>query len=384
MPTEAAAATDQTLTARRALEEVCSGKDLDGIAAVYHPDFVDHVNRFEYRGHEGARRSVALYLELFPDLRFVVNEQVSEGDRVASRWTLHGTNRGRSVELRGIVISRFEDGRIIEDWAASDTSELVRQLGVWRTLLLAVRHRRLLFDQGGSSRPQRVSPRRLINGVGRRFGLNRSCPFPNETERVRRIQDKHAGGYDRQMNLFDRILFSGGREWACSQAEGEVLEIAIGTGRNLSFYRPGVELTAIEFSPEMLAIARKRAEEVGRQVDLREGDAQDLGFADESFDTVVITLALCTIPDDRKAVREARRVLRFGGKLILLEHVRSPHLPVRAVQRLIEPLAIRFEADHLTREPLDYLGDEGFEVESTDRSRLGIVERVVAHKPEPE
>jgi hypothetical protein len=59
MPTETAAA-DQNVTARRALEEVCSGRDLDGIASVYHPEFVDHVNRLEYRGHDGARRSVAL------------------------------------------------------------------------------------------------------------------------------------------------------------------------------------------------------------------------------------------------------------------------------------------------------------------------------------
>jgi predicted ester cyclase len=134
----------QTTIARRALEDVCSGKNLEGIPAVYHPDFVDHVNALEYRGHDGARRSVALYLELFPDRRFVVDEQVSEGDRVASRWTLRGTHRGRDVTLRGIVISRFEDGRIIEDWAASDTMAIPRQLGVWRTVLLFFRHRKLL------------------------------------------------------------------------------------------------------------------------------------------------------------------------------------------------------------------------------------------------
>ena len=147
MPSDTAIESAQTATARRALEEVCSGKNLGGIPHVYHPEFVDHVNALEYRGHEGARRSVALYLELFPDLRFVVDEQVSEGDRVASRWTLHGTHRGRGVTLRGIVISRFADGRIIEDWAASDTMEIPRQLGVWRTLLLLVRHRKLLRNR---------------------------------------------------------------------------------------------------------------------------------------------------------------------------------------------------------------------------------------------
>src|SRR3954447_22231534 len=116
----------------------------------------------------------------------------------------------------------------------------------------------------------------------------------DETTRVRDVQDKHAGGYDRQMNFFDRVLFGGGREWACAQAEGEELEIAVGTGRNLRHYPPGGKLTAIEFTREMLAIARGRAEQLGREVDLREGDAQALDLDDERFDTVVFTLALCT------------------------------------------------------------------------------------------
>jgi predicted ester cyclase len=135
---------DYDHVARRALEDVCSGREPAGITEVYHPQFVDHVNALEYHGTEGARQSVALYRELFPDLRFTVDEQVSEGDRVASRWTLTGTHRGRAVRLRGIVISRFEDGKIVEDWASSDTLELARQLGVWRSLLLLAKHHRLL------------------------------------------------------------------------------------------------------------------------------------------------------------------------------------------------------------------------------------------------
>ena len=111
---------------------------------MYHPQFVDHVNSLEYHGTDGARKSVALYLELFPDLRFEVDEQVSEGDRVVSRWTLTGTHRGRPVRLWGIVISRFADDKIVEDWAASDTLTLVRQLGVWRSLLLMFKHHQLL------------------------------------------------------------------------------------------------------------------------------------------------------------------------------------------------------------------------------------------------
>ena len=144
--TTGATQTENAEIARRAIEDVCSGQNLGGIPECYHPDFVDHVNGMVYRGHEGARKSVALYLTLFPDLRLAVDEQVSEGERVASRWTLRGTHRGRDVKLTGIVISRFEDGRIIEDWAASDTLEIARQLGVWRSLMLVLKHRKLFRE----------------------------------------------------------------------------------------------------------------------------------------------------------------------------------------------------------------------------------------------
>jgi ubiquinone/menaquinone biosynthesis C-methylase UbiE len=203
----------------------------------------------------------------------------------------------------------------------------------------------------------------------------------SETERVRKIQDKAAPKYDRTMSRWERVLFGGGREWVCSQARGDVLEIAIGTGRNLPHYPAEVRLTAIELSPEMLSVARKRAADLGREVDLREGNAEALDFPDASFDTVVCTFALCTIPDDRKAVAEAKRVLKPGGRFVAIEHVGSPIGVVRVVERMLEPLTLRFEADHLTREPLDHLKAEGFTIEQLHRSKLGIVERVLAVKP---
>jgi ubiquinone/menaquinone biosynthesis C-methylase UbiE len=202
-----------------------------------------------------------------------------------------------------------------------------------------------------------------------------------ETERIRALYEKEAPKYDRTMGRWDRILFAGNREWVCAQASGEVLEIAIGTGRNLGFYPDDVRLTGVELSPPMIEIARKRAAELGREVDLRLGDAQALDFPDASFDTVICTYSLCTIPDDRAAVREAKRVLRPGGKFILAEHVRSPVGVVRAVEKTIEPLAVRFGGDHLTREPLEHLEAEGFVVEEVKRSRFGIVEQVAARKP---
>jgi ubiquinone/menaquinone biosynthesis C-methylase UbiE len=209
----------------------------------------------------------------------------------------------------------------------------------------------------------------------------RSCPVPNETDRVRRIFDKQAPKYDRSMARFERLLFSGNREWACSRAEGGVLEIAAGTARNLEYYPASVRLTGIELSPEMAELGRRRAQELGREVDLRVGDAEALDLPDESFDTVVCTYGLCTIPDHRAAVREAKRVLRRGGRFLLAEHVRSPNRFVRAIQRVIDPLANRFGGDHLLREPLEPLREQGFEIEDVRRSKAGIVELVAARKP---
>jgi ubiquinone/menaquinone biosynthesis C-methylase UbiE len=204
-----------------------------------------------------------------------------------------------------------------------------------------------------------------------------------ETARVRRYFDTIADRYDRFIGYPETLLFGGGRQWVCEQACGEVLEIAVGTGRNFPYYAKDVRLTGVDISPAMLAVAERRANDLGRDIELRVGDAQALDLSGGRFDTVVSTLALCSIPDDRRAVAEVRHVLRPGGRFLLLEHVRSPILPVQVVQRLLDPLVVRFGADHLLREPLDHLAAEGFVVDRLERSKWGIVERVSAHKPAP-
>jgi len=119
------------------------------------------------------------------------------------------------------------------------------------------------------------------------------------------------------MGFFERVLFGDTRAWVCSQAAGDVLEVAIGTGLNLPFYPESTRLTGIEWSPAMLGVARGRAAKLGQSADLRGGDAYDLPFPDVSFDTVVCTFSLCAIPDERRAVAEMTRVLRPGGRLLL-------------------------------------------------------------------
>lgn len=196
----------------------------------------------------------------------------------------------------------------------------------------------------------------------------------SESERIRRIYDRRATAPPPRKDANLR--------WLCERAEGETLEIGIGQGRTLPFYPRDVHLTGIELSGIALAAARRRADALGMHSTLRLGDASALPYPDCHFDTVVFCFVLCTVPDDRRAVAEAVRVLRPGGRLLLLEHVRSPNRIVRLLERLLEPIEVRRMADHLLREPLEHVLAEGLEVETLERSWFGVVEKIAARKPE--
>jgi ubiquinone/menaquinone biosynthesis C-methylase UbiE len=166
-------------------------------------------------------------------------------------------------------------------------------------------------------------------------------PPDPETERIRRI-------YDRRAATSARPRGDANLRWLCGQAEGETLEIGIGRGRSLPFYPSDVRLTGIELSSVALEAAERRARELGVRAVLQQGDAgAALPDPDGHFDSVVFCFVLCTIPDYGRAISEAVRVLRPGGKLLLLEHVRSPNRAIRAIERLLEPLTLRWEGDHL-------------------------------------
>jgi ubiquinone/menaquinone biosynthesis C-methylase UbiE len=203
----------------------------------------------------------------------------------------------------------------------------------------------------------------------------------HDSDRRRRYWDKHSASYDKQMGFFDRHLFGDSRAWVCSKATGDTLEIGIGTGLNLPFYGEQARLTGIDFSPAMLALARQRAGQLGRQADLREADALALPFPDASFDTVVCTFSLCAVPDDRQAVAEMSRVLRPDGLLLLADHVAASAWPARAIQRALDLVTVPWQGEHFTRRPLRHVQAQGLQVEQHDRFRLSITERLAARKP---
>jgi len=201
------------------------------------------------------------------------------------------------------------------------------------------------------------------------------------TARQKRVWDKTAPGYDKQIAFVEKVWFAGGREWLGRRAHGRVLEVAIGTGRNLPHYPPDATITGIELSPAMLAFARQRAADLGRDADLREGDAEHLPFDDASFDTVVCAFSLCTIPDPAAAIGEMKRVLVPGGTLLLVDHVASSWPPIHAAQWLLERITIRAAGEHFTRRQLPLVRAAGFQLTEAERLKAGSVERILARKP---
>lgn len=148
-------------------------------------------------------------------------------------------------------------------------------------------------------------------------------------------------------------------------ASGAVLEVGIGSGLNLRFYSPAAvtRLVAVDTSPELLAMARTKIADAAFPVDLRRESAEALTLDDRSFDTVVMTFTLCSIPDPLAALREMRRVLKPGGRLLFVEHGLSPDAGVRRWQERLNPLWKRLAGGcNLTRKIDVLLAEGGFEL----------------------
>ena len=162
-----------------------------------------------------------------------------------------------------------------------------------------------------------------------------------------------------------------------------MLEVGVGTGLNLAHYPAGTDVSGIDLSPNMLAIARQRAAGLDLKTDFREMDAEKLDFPNQTFDTVVYSLCLCTIPDPVRALQEGLRVARPGARMIFFEHVRSNFLPVALLQELINPLTVRFMADHWNRRTLDTIRAAGIEADYLRRAWLGVFVLAAGRAPQP-
>lgn len=145
-----------------------------------------------------------------------------------------------------------------------------------------------------------------------------------------------------------------------------VLEIGVGTGKNLDYYPENTNISAIDLTPGMLRFAQRKATSLGLTVDLQLGDAQNLDFLSNTFDMVVATFVFCSVPDAVLGLQEARRVLKPGGKLMLLEHVRSESPFLGKLLDLFNPLVLRLMGLNINRDTIGNVKEAGFEIEKAE------------------
>jgi ubiquinone/menaquinone biosynthesis C-methylase UbiE len=157
---------------------------------------------------------------------------------------------------------------------------------------------------------------------------------------------------------------------------GKILEIGVGTGKNLAYYPKGADITAIDISPSMLQRARPRSS--GHQVTFREMDAQALDFPDDSFDAVLSTYVFCSVPDPVLGLREAHRVCKPTGKLLLLEHVRPERRIPGYLFDLLNPLVRRALGPEINRRTVENVKKAQWKIVAVEDLYSDIVKFIIA------
>jgi len=193
--------------------------------------------------------------------------------------------------------------------------------------------------------------------------------------------------YDRISPIYDLMeapvelfLFRKWRRAVLSDLHGSVLEVGTGTGKNLEYYPKDCKVTAIDISPKMLEHAKKRMAGMDN-ISLLVMDAEKLAFADNSFDYVITTFVLCSIPNPVAALREMRRVCKPDGVVINLEHMRSSNRMLTFLENVLNPISVFFMGVNLNRKTVENIKKAGLSVVEEKHLALRDVFRLIRSKP---
>lgn len=182
-----------------------------------------------------------------------------------------------------------------------------------------------------------------------------------KTERIKKRYNRIANLYDLFEAPMEKMTFQKWREPLFKELKGKVLEIGVGTGKNIEYYHDRIEVTGIDFSPKMLEKASEKANKLGKNVSLMEMDAQNMSFPDHSFDYIIATCVFCSVPDPIKGFQEVKRTLKPNGKVILIEHVRSEQKILGLIMDLMNPLTVNLYGANINRRTEANIKEAGFE-----------------------
>jgi ubiquinone/menaquinone biosynthesis C-methylase UbiE len=203
---------------------------------------------------------------------------------------------------------------------------------------------------------------------------------PDLTTKTRSRYDRIAGMYDLSELPMERLFFSSWRERLWAGVKGpEVLEVGVGTGKNMLYYPDDVRVTAIDLSERMLSRARRRAKMLGLDVDLRQMDTQELTFPSDTLATVVATFVFCSVPDPVIGLSELGRVCKPEGEIRLLEHMRAGNEAIGRLMDIANPLVVRTMGPNINRRTLENVEKAGLAIQRVqDLSVQGIFKLIVA------
>jgi len=198
--------------------------------------------------------------------------------------------------------------------------------------------------------------------------------------RMSRMDSVDARRYDQGMWLLEHARLRELRQRLVEQAQGLVLEIGTGTGANLPYYAPGTQVIAVDLRPERLVAAQRKARHTA--IAVAAADAHWLPFADGAFDTVVATLVFCSLSQPEAGLTELRRVLRPGGRLLMLEHVRGQTPWTRRLTDWLHPVWFALQGEcHLNRETAATVAAAGFHLDHTSNHARGLIQTILATAP---
>jgi ubiquinone/menaquinone biosynthesis C-methylase UbiE len=186
--------------------------------------------------------------------------------------------------------------------------------------------------------------------------------------------------YDFFLYFGEKLSFSRYRKDILHNVKGKILEVGVGTGKSFESYPPKMDIVAVDISNEMLRRTIKRAKYYGGRVELRREDVQHLPFEKESFDTVFTSWVFCSVTDPVKGLKEIYRVLKKGGQLLMLEHVRSKNSVLGHFMDAFNIIAVWLGGENINRDTVRNVKNAGFKVIKEKNLLSGIVKAIVAVK----